>query len=175
MLGYHWPLVRSIEYWWLDSAWTDFGCWSFEVSALFFFFGYMPLLCSVFIRLLWFKPGFFFSKVPEEFVLQHPTNGNPPTLFLVLHGTLLCWVSLYFQLLTCLLGLLFLLTEFAAILVLFSLLFCFVLFVFLKATTNEDLYATKVLVALLIYYVKYILYNSSCYLFSCLLVQSNQT
>ncbi|KAJ8439154.1 hypothetical protein Cgig2_027080 [Carnegiea gigantea] len=25
------------------------------------------------------------SKVPEEFVLQHPTNGNPPTLFLVLH------------------------------------------------------------------------------------------
>ncbi|RVW99325.1 Mannosyl-oligosaccharide glucosidase GCS1 [Vitis vinifera] len=24
-------------------------------------------------------------KVPEEFVLQHPTNGNPPTLFLVLH------------------------------------------------------------------------------------------
>lgn len=24
------------------------------------------------------------SKVPEEFVLQHPTNGNPPTLFLVL-------------------------------------------------------------------------------------------
>ncbi|KAG5521863.1 hypothetical protein RHGRI_034177 [Rhododendron griersonianum] len=26
------------------------------------------------------------SKVPEEFVLQHPTNGNPPTLFLVLRG-----------------------------------------------------------------------------------------
>ncbi|KAL9225563.1 hypothetical protein vseg_001469 [Gypsophila vaccaria] len=25
------------------------------------------------------------SKVPEEFVLQYPTNGNPPTLFLVLH------------------------------------------------------------------------------------------
>ncbi|KAK3040834.1 hypothetical protein RJ639_029178 [Escallonia herrerae] len=25
------------------------------------------------------------SKVPEEFVLQHSTNGNPPTLFLVLH------------------------------------------------------------------------------------------
>ncbi|XP_021746583.1 mannosyl-oligosaccharide glucosidase GCS1-like [Chenopodium quinoa] len=25
------------------------------------------------------------SKVPEEFVLQHPTNGNPPTLFLALH------------------------------------------------------------------------------------------
>ncbi|KAF5746454.1 mannosyl-oligosaccharide glucosidase GCS1 [Tripterygium wilfordii] len=25
------------------------------------------------------------SKVPEEFVVQHPTNGNPPTLFLVLH------------------------------------------------------------------------------------------
>ncbi|PON82830.1 Glycoside hydrolase [Trema orientale] len=25
------------------------------------------------------------SKVPEEFVTQHPTNGNPPTLFLVLH------------------------------------------------------------------------------------------
>uniref|UniRef100_A0A1D1XWE2 Mannosyl-oligosaccharide glucosidase n=1 Tax=Anthurium amnicola TaxID=1678845 RepID=A0A1D1XWE2_9ARAE len=25
------------------------------------------------------------SKVPEEFVLQHPTNGNPPTLFLVIH------------------------------------------------------------------------------------------
>ncbi|XP_016568329.2 mannosyl-oligosaccharide glucosidase GCS1 [Capsicum annuum] len=24
------------------------------------------------------------SKVPEEFVLQHPTNGNPPTLFLTL-------------------------------------------------------------------------------------------
>ncbi|KAM7262125.1 hypothetical protein ACFE04_021202 [Oxalis oulophora] len=24
------------------------------------------------------------SKVPEEFVVQHPTNGNPPTLFLVL-------------------------------------------------------------------------------------------
>ncbi|KAL5762404.1 hypothetical protein ACOSP7_018668 [Xanthoceras sorbifolium] len=24
------------------------------------------------------------SKVPDEFVLQHPTNGNPPTLFLVL-------------------------------------------------------------------------------------------
>ncbi|GAB4829340.1 ADP-ribosylation factor GTPase-activating protein gcs1 [Ancistrocladus abbreviatus] len=28
------------------------------------------------------------SKVPEEFVLQHPTNGNPPTLFLVLHDLL---------------------------------------------------------------------------------------
>ncbi|KAK9276690.1 hypothetical protein L1049_006226 [Liquidambar formosana] len=26
------------------------------------------------------------SKVPEEFVLQHSTNGNPPTLFLVLRG-----------------------------------------------------------------------------------------
>ncbi|WOH16634.1 hypothetical protein DCAR_0936192 [Daucus carota subsp. sativus] len=26
------------------------------------------------------------SKVPAEFVLQHPTNGNPPTLFLVLRG-----------------------------------------------------------------------------------------
>ncbi|XP_074302303.1 mannosyl-oligosaccharide glucosidase GCS1-like isoform X1 [Silene latifolia] len=25
------------------------------------------------------------SKVPEEFVLQYPSNGNPPTLFLVLH------------------------------------------------------------------------------------------
>ncbi|XP_062110650.1 mannosyl-oligosaccharide glucosidase GCS1 isoform X3 [Humulus lupulus] len=25
------------------------------------------------------------SKVPEEFVIQYPTNGNPPTLFLVLH------------------------------------------------------------------------------------------
>ncbi|XP_030497086.2 mannosyl-oligosaccharide glucosidase GCS1 [Cannabis sativa] len=25
------------------------------------------------------------SKVPEEFVVQYPTNGNPPTLFLVLH------------------------------------------------------------------------------------------
>lgn len=24
------------------------------------------------------------SKVPEEFVIQHPTNGNPPTLFLIL-------------------------------------------------------------------------------------------
>nr|XP_010929770.1 mannosyl-oligosaccharide glucosidase GCS1 [Elaeis guineensis] len=24
------------------------------------------------------------SKVPEEFVLQHPSNGNPPTLFLIL-------------------------------------------------------------------------------------------
>ncbi|KAL7171743.1 hypothetical protein ACSBR2_036415 [Camellia fascicularis] len=24
------------------------------------------------------------SKVPEEFIIQHPTNGNPPTLFLVL-------------------------------------------------------------------------------------------
>ncbi|GAV87816.1 Glyco_hydro_63 domain-containing protein [Cephalotus follicularis] len=28
------------------------------------------------------------SKVPEEFVLQHPTNGNPPTLFLVLRELL---------------------------------------------------------------------------------------
>ncbi|KAG6426732.1 hypothetical protein SASPL_110961 [Salvia splendens] len=26
------------------------------------------------------------SKVPSEFVLQHPTNGNPPTLFLVLRA-----------------------------------------------------------------------------------------
>lgn len=25
------------------------------------------------------------SKVPDEFVIQHPSNGNPPTLFLVLH------------------------------------------------------------------------------------------
>ncbi|MCL7038478.1 hypothetical protein MKW94_002441 [Papaver nudicaule] len=25
------------------------------------------------------------SKVPEEFIPQHPTNGNPPTLFLALH------------------------------------------------------------------------------------------
>ncbi|KAL9248511.1 Mannosyl-oligosaccharide glucosidase GCS1-like protein [Drosera capensis] len=25
------------------------------------------------------------SKVPAQFVLQHPTNGNPPSLFLVLH------------------------------------------------------------------------------------------
>ncbi|CAL9118938.1 unnamed protein product [Musa textilis] len=28
------------------------------------------------------------SKVPEEFVLQYPTNGNPPTLFLVLRDLL---------------------------------------------------------------------------------------
>lgn len=28
------------------------------------------------------------SKVPEEFVPQHPSNGNPPTLFLVLHDIL---------------------------------------------------------------------------------------
>ncbi|KAL3501026.1 hypothetical protein ACH5RR_035475 [Cinchona calisaya] len=28
------------------------------------------------------------SKVPEEFVLQHPTNGNPPTLFLVLRDVI---------------------------------------------------------------------------------------
>ncbi|KAH0674814.1 hypothetical protein KY284_025901 [Solanum tuberosum] len=39
------------------------------------------------------------SKVPEEFVLQHPTNGNPPTLFLALRvsfclaGTYLSKVS----------------------------------------------------------------------------------
>ncbi|KAG6475308.1 hypothetical protein ZIOFF_061554 [Zingiber officinale] len=26
------------------------------------------------------------SKVPEEFVLQYSTNGNPPTLFLVIRG-----------------------------------------------------------------------------------------
>lgn len=26
------------------------------------------------------------SKVPEEFVPQHPSNGNPPTLFLILNG-----------------------------------------------------------------------------------------
>lgn len=29
------------------------------------------------------------SKVPQEFVIQHPTNGNPPTLFLVLRD-LIC-------------------------------------------------------------------------------------
>ncbi|KAK8928705.1 Mannosyl-oligosaccharide glucosidase GCS1 [Platanthera zijinensis] len=28
------------------------------------------------------------SKVPEEFVPQHPSNGNPPTLFLILHDLL---------------------------------------------------------------------------------------
>nr|XP_009779159.1 PREDICTED: mannosyl-oligosaccharide glucosidase GCS1-like isoform X2 [Nicotiana sylvestris] len=28
------------------------------------------------------------SKVPEEFVLQHPTNGNPPTLFLALRDVI---------------------------------------------------------------------------------------
>lgn len=28
------------------------------------------------------------SKVPEEFVLQHPSNGNPPTLFLVIRDLL---------------------------------------------------------------------------------------
>jgi len=27
------------------------------------------------------------SRVPEEYVPQHPTNGNPPTLFLALSGT----------------------------------------------------------------------------------------
>ncbi|KAK4413227.1 Mannosyl-oligosaccharide glucosidase GCS1 [Sesamum alatum] len=32
------------------------------------------------------------SKVPSEFVLQHPTNGNPPTLFLVLRD-LVCGVK----------------------------------------------------------------------------------
>ncbi|KAL6983885.1 ADP-ribosylation factor GTPase-activating protein gcs1, partial [Sarracenia purpurea var. burkii] len=31
-------------------------------------------------------------KVPEEFVVQHPTNGNPPTLFLVLRD-LVCGVK----------------------------------------------------------------------------------
>lgn len=29
------------------------------------------------------------SKVPEEFVPQHPTNGNPPTLFLLISGNFL--------------------------------------------------------------------------------------
>ncbi|CDP19898.1 unnamed protein product [Coffea canephora] len=32
------------------------------------------------------------SKVPEEFVTQHPTNGNPPTLFLVLRD-LICSIK----------------------------------------------------------------------------------
>ncbi|KAL3649881.1 ADP-ribosylation factor GTPase-activating protein gcs1 [Castilleja foliolosa] len=32
------------------------------------------------------------SKVPSEFVLQHPTNGNPPTLFLVLKD-LVCGIK----------------------------------------------------------------------------------
>ncbi|KAL6519587.1 hypothetical protein OROHE_017407 [Orobanche hederae] len=32
------------------------------------------------------------SKVPAEFVLQHPTNGNPPTLFLVLKD-LVCGIK----------------------------------------------------------------------------------
>ncbi|KAI3467687.1 hypothetical protein Pfo_024350 [Paulownia fortunei] len=32
------------------------------------------------------------SKVPSEFVLQHPTNGNPPTLFLVLRD-LVCGIK----------------------------------------------------------------------------------
>ncbi|PIN26107.1 Glucosidase I [Handroanthus impetiginosus] len=32
------------------------------------------------------------SKVPSEFVVQHPTNGNPPTLFLVLRD-LVCGIN----------------------------------------------------------------------------------
>lgn len=32
------------------------------------------------------------SKVPSEFVLQHPTNGNPPTLFLVIRD-LVCGIK----------------------------------------------------------------------------------
>lgn len=38
-----------------------------------------------------FLTFFSYSKVPEEFVLQHPTNGNPPTLFLVLRGKFACF------------------------------------------------------------------------------------
>lgn len=32
MFGYSWTLVRSDEYWWLDSTRADFGCWSSKVS-----------------------------------------------------------------------------------------------------------------------------------------------
>lgn len=36
--GYHWTLVRSDEYWWLDSTWANFRCWS---SKVIFFINYM--------------------------------------------------------------------------------------------------------------------------------------
>jgi hypothetical protein len=35
------------------------------------------------------------SKVPEEFVVQYPSNGNPPTLFLVIRGKNLLFFYLY--------------------------------------------------------------------------------
>ncbi|KAK6160390.1 hypothetical protein DH2020_003771 [Rehmannia glutinosa] len=41
---------------------------------------------------LWDEGAEALSKVPSEFVLQHPTNGNPPTLFLVLKD-LVCGIK----------------------------------------------------------------------------------
>lgn len=50
-----------------------------------------------------FESFFNCSKVPEEFVVQYPSNGNPPTLFLVIRGKNLLFLYLY---LLCLLSLL---------------------------------------------------------------------
>lgn len=41
--------------------------------------GFTKIMCKLTILL-------FCSKVPSEAVLQHPTNGNPPSLFLVIRG-----------------------------------------------------------------------------------------
>lgn len=41
-----------------------------------------------------FRIFFTCSRVPEEYVPQHPTNANPPTLFLALSGICLCSFSI---------------------------------------------------------------------------------
>lgn len=45
-----------------------------------------------------FESVFNCSKVPEEFVVQYPSNGNPPTLFLVIRGKNLLYLCLRFLL-----------------------------------------------------------------------------
>ena len=111
LLGYRWTLVRSNECWWMDSPWANFGCRSSKViwisafgCALFFLWqnllkkGYVEnlfQLCTINLVLYFHgevMQSLFWctcSKVPEEFVPQLPTNGNPPTLFLVLRGKVL--------------------------------------------------------------------------------------
>ncbi|KAK9092320.1 hypothetical protein Syun_027231 [Stephania yunnanensis] len=58
-------------------AWTLLDTWLYLMNAA----GWIPRE-----QILGAEP---LSKVPEEFVPQHPSNGNPPTLFLILHGKIL--------------------------------------------------------------------------------------
>lgn len=83
-----WKLVRSNEYRWMDSTGANFGSWSSQVVI----YIYTLLLTSeMFIMhycllLLWIPTFVCCSKIPKKYVVQFPSNGNPPTLLLVIRG-----------------------------------------------------------------------------------------